>query len=132
MTGHFDFLKKYFSDAAWQRLKQIREDEGAPLIPSAWTELLTEGAAFTGQDLRGEAAQAWAARCHEAWQTWTTDHQGIQLGFAKAWEDYRNWPKYAQLEVQLSDFEAALALAKKAQAYRRLGYYERWKQLRQF
>lgn len=132
MTDHFDFLKKYFSDGAWRRLKQIREDEGAPLVPSAWTELLTQGAVFTGDDLRGEAAQDWAARCHEAWQTWTTEDQGIQLGFAKAWKDYRNWPKVVQVEMEVPEFEAILALAKKAQAHRRMGYHERWKQLRQF
>jgi hypothetical protein len=131
MTDHFAFMKKYFSDGAWQRLKEIRKHQGAPLVPSAWIEVLMEGSVFMSEDLRGESAQDWAERCHEAWQAWATNDASIQLGFAKAWKDYRNWPRSTQFEIGISEFEATVALAQKAQTYRRMGYHERWKRLRQ-
>jgi hypothetical protein len=128
-----NFQQKYFSDAAWRRLLELRRagSQTEAQILQGWVRLLEEGSALLDQDVRGPKVQDWAARCHDLWESSTAGDQDIQIGYDSAWRDHLNWPAAARQGIAHLNIEQILEFNGKAQVYRRRGYYERWKQIGQ-
>ena len=131
MSFDLSFRRKYFSDAAWQRLLELRKADSQPeeQIFRAWVQLLEEGSTLLDQDARGPKAQDWAARCHDLWESTTLGDKDIQIGYDNAWRDHLNWPAAARAPLAHLNIQQILEFNGKAQAYRRRGYHERWKQI---
>ena len=132
MPYNENFRKRYFSDAAWTRLKELRKSrsEKEEEVFASWLELLQEGGTLLGQDPRREKVQDWAAQCHEAWENSTAGDPTIQAGYNNALRDHRNWPAEARRPIVSLDLEKVLEFVRKAQACRRMGYHDRWTRLR--
>jgi hypothetical protein len=133
MRSEEDFQRKYFSDSAWRRLMELRSagSQAEAQIFHAWVQLLEEGSTLLDQDVRGPKVQDWAARCHDLWQGCTFGDKEIQIGYDHAWRDHLHWPATARHAIAHLNIEQILEFNGKAQVYRRRGYHERWKRIKQ-
>jgi len=86
--------KKYFSEEAWVKLVEIRNQTAQDF--SVWwqtrVDLFRDVESSLGEDPAGEKAQALAARWRAQMDATSGGNPGVRAGLMKAWADRRNWP----------------------------------------
>ena len=118
MQNNTDWGKKYYSDAAREKI-EVRRQEWTPELQARvtrqWTELIAdiEAAVARKESPKGAAAQALAARWQELLAGFTGGDPAIQQGLNRMWSDRENWPegdaKFFRMPAEGIDFmQAAL------------------------
>lgn len=119
MQNDVDFMKQYFSDAAWPKARP-RYEHG----PSQeWKDLYREAAAALGEDPAGPVAQALAQRWMELTARSSGNDPEVQTGGLKAWIDRENWPSSIRQRLEEYNLEAIAGFIGRAMAAHRQYYY---------
>lgn len=110
MQDNGEQFKQYYSDEAWQKLAERREnmtpEEKAQVeqAPQAWAKLYQEAEALMAADPNispaDPRAQSLATRWKAQISAFTGGDTAVVDGLRKAWADRENWP--ARLERQKS------------------------------
>lgn len=96
MQSNTDWMKKYYSDEAWEKI-QARGQNWTPELQEQatrdWTELFRDVEAALGEDPAGEKAQALAARWTKLVEGFTGRDPGVTAGLKKLYADEQAWPE---------------------------------------
>jgi macrodomain Ter protein organizer (MatP/YcbG family) len=93
------YRKKYYSDAAWTKVRDRSQEEQAQLSV-AWTALFLEVADALDDDPAGDRAQALCKRWMELTEKSSGSDMEVSTGWTKALSDRQNWPEFAQQRVE--------------------------------
>jgi hypothetical protein len=89
------FMRKYYTDEAWAKRADIRE-QATPEKPEAnrdaWRQLFPKVEAVLSLDPAEETVQLLAKEWVLLAEVSTGGDSGIQAGAIKAWKDHQNWP----------------------------------------
>jgi hypothetical protein len=127
MQDDMEAMKKYYSEAAWAKMKPRYEQGPSP----EWIALYGEVEAALGEDPAGETAQALAAR----WMALADDSpdrdEQTRAGAIKAWADRENWPPAMKQRMENYHLDKLAPFIAKAVAAHRKKYYseEAWAKL---
>ena len=93
MPREAEGMRRYFSDAAWERFGHHYAD----WPPPHWRELYEDVLASLDEDPCGERAEALLLRMRALWNRDTGGDRSVQLqiqeGVIKAWRDRERWPE---------------------------------------
>ncbi len=102
MQNDTDFLKKYYSEEAWNKLAG-RRTEWTPELQEqttrAWSDLFRDVEAALGEDPASEKAQALGVRWKKLIEAFTGGDKGIASGAGKVWADRQNLPAANQQQM---------------------------------
>ncbi len=104
MQNNTDWAKKYYSDAALEKIehgKQRWSPELQERVTKEWTELFrdVEAAIARGENAAGETAQALAARWKKLVEDFTGGDPDITAGLNRVYADRTNRPAIAQQQM---------------------------------
>lgn len=131
MQNHLQTMKRYYSDAAWEKLRGMRQqqsDAQKSSLSEAWTKLFREAESLLSEDPAEEKVQDLCARWSRLWQITTGGDGEVSAGMLKAWADRDNWPPELQRVLPQFDFKALGEFVGKAYAASMKKYYaeEAW------
>jgi DNA-binding transcriptional MerR regulator len=90
-----EFWKRYYSDEAWARMADKR-DQWTPELQrkaeQAWAQLFRDVEAALGTDPAGARAQELAARWQALVESFTGGDAAVSAGVKAAWADRPSWP----------------------------------------
>ena len=90
-----DFMRKYYTEEAWAKRSQLREQTPPQTLEShkqAWQQLFLEIEAVLDLDPASETPQLLAKRWVLLAEVVSGGDSGIKAGGIKAWIDHQNWP----------------------------------------
>ena len=99
MQPEENFIRKYYTEEAWARRSQIREEippETQERHREAWRRLFLEVESALDLDPASEKAQILTRQWVLLVEAGTGGDSGIKVAIIKAWKDHQNWPLYAQ------------------------------------
>lgn len=105
MQNNMDYWKQYYSDEAWTKLAEKRQQFSAEDVEkgtAAWTELFREIELALGEDPVSAHAQSLVARWRGLVESFTGGDAEVSAGLRRAWADQEHWPD--QLQQQTADF----------------------------
>lgn len=105
MEKQTDWMKKYYTDEAWDKIQQ-RGDEWTPelqeRVSREWIELIRDVEAALGEDPTSQKAQALGARWKELVERFTRGDPDVTASVRNLYADRANWP--AQFREQMAPF----------------------------
>jgi MerR family transcriptional regulator, thiopeptide resistance regulator len=131
MQNHLQTMKRYYSDAAWEKLRAMRQQQSDAQrrdLSEAWTKLFREAESLLTEDPAGEKVQDLCVRWSELWQITTGGDAGVSAGIRKAWADRDNWPPELRRVLPQFDLKAVGEFIGKGYASSMKKYYtqEAW------
>ncbi|MFN7997145.1 MAG: MerR family transcriptional regulator [Bryobacteraceae bacterium] len=95
MQSNTDWMKKYYSDEAWEKIRERGQSWTPELQAQAtrdWAELFHDVEAALGEDPASEKGQALAARWAKLLEGFTGRDPGITAGLKNLYADKQAWP----------------------------------------
>lgn len=126
MQNHLQTMKRYYSDAAWEKLQTMRQQQSDAQrrgLSEAWTKLFREAESLLTEDPAGKKAQDLCARWTQQWEITTGGDAGIAAGIRNAWADRDHWPSELQRNLAQFDLRAVGEFIGKAYASSLKKYY---------
>lgn len=103
MQNDANWMKKYYSDETWSKLKE-RQPQWSPelqeRVSREWAELLRDAEAALGEDPAGARAQALADRWTRLVEEFTQGDPEITASVTRLYQDRVNWPADFQQQMQ--------------------------------
>jgi DNA-binding transcriptional MerR regulator len=122
-----DFLKQYFSDEAWAKWKQLRQQttpDSTQRISQAWAELWKDIEASFEEEPASEKAQDLARRWMKLVQIASAGDLDIQTGWRDAWANRERWPEELKQHTASVNIERIVDFIGKAVACGVKRYYD--------
>jgi TipAS antibiotic-recognition domain len=104
MRPESNFMRKYYTEEAWAKRMQLREQSSPETLErykQEWRELFLEVETALDLDPAGETAQSLAKRWLLLAEVTSGGDGEIKGGAIKAWKDHQNWPP-AEQDVRLA------------------------------
>jgi hypothetical protein len=95
MQPEENFMRKYYTDEAWERRSQLRQEIPSETLErhrDAWRQLFLKVESALDLDPAGETAQLLAKQWVLLAEVISGGDSGMKAGAIKAWKDHRNWP----------------------------------------
>lgn len=105
MQNDTNWMKKYYSDEAWGKIKGNKQQWTPELqerVSREWAELIRDVEALLGEDPAGAKAQALADRWMSLVEEFTQGDKDVTTGVTNLYKDRANWP--ADFQQQMKPF----------------------------
>ena len=121
------YRKKYYSDEAWEKLKQETPEEGERRSLE-WFDIYLEASGLLDEDPASDRAQELTARWMDLAYRSTGSDLELHAGALRAWADRQNWPPAIRELIASFHLEEISAFIGKARAVHEKKYYstEAW------